>query len=267
MKKLIISTILLFAVFAGKAQNEIYKTAQWRYYLKSYDFKEDWFVEMTYNKDTVLYGETWQQFKVFRKIEDWGGATPIYYNKTLYTHIQWNGNKVYYLPANNTNKYLLLDFDAQPGDSWEFAPYAPVTSSCPDTNMFYVDSVGTDQINGKPVNWIKGHHNPNSSILIDTLKIYQNIGLQTNLFAPLFNGSCVSDVIGQRLVCYQDTFIGTYTLEPILCNKYEVLSLEDYEQTDLEIFPNPSSGRVTLKFGNSEINTIDIYNSLGRKIF
>ncbi len=265
MRKIFISAILLFAVFSAKAQNEIYKTAQWRYYLKSYDFKEDWFVEMTYNKDTVQYGETWQQFKIFMKIENWAGSTFTYYNKTLYTHLQWNGNKVYYLPPYDSTKYLLLDFDAQPGDSWVFGPHVPITSSCADSNIFYVDSIGTDLISGKQVDWIKGHNNPKSTLLLDTVKIYKNIGMRFNFFTPLYNGKCMSDVNGLRLICYQDTFIGNYVLDSILCNKYDVLSLEEREQSLFNIYPNPVSNTLIIQNINRQ-NFTGILTDLNGKV-
>ena len=266
MKKIIPSIILILFMFTTYGQNEAYKTAKWRYYLKSYDFKEEWYEEMSFNKDTTMYGEVWQQFKIFRKVEKWNSPMNTYYSKTYYTYLQWNGSKVYYLPPYDSTKYLLLDFNAQAGDSWEFAPYQSSPSSlCPDSNIFHIDSIGADLISGNSVKWIKGHNRNSSIMLLDSVKIYQNMGMHFNIFRPLHNGKCMSDVNGQTLTCYEDTTIGKFILDSALCNIYDVLSLDEPKQNTFKIYPNPTSNTLIIRNMGKQ-NLIGVLTGLNGKI-
>lgn len=245
-------------------QNETYKTAKWRYFLHAIDFQQTWNEEMTYSKDTTINNETWQEFSIKRKVQQYPNGQYLYTeeNEKL---LQWVGDSVYYLPNGSSNKFLLFNFNAQAGDSWEFAPKSNGTGNCPNFNVYFVDSTGTDMINGKPVKWTMGHNNFNSFWQLDTGKIYQNIGMPINIFEPYYNTNCVVHPPVYTLSCYEDTVIGTYTLNSVRCSLYGTLSIAIKENNRYKIYPNPAKEQLNV-FSSIPIKNVQIVDLSGKTI-
>jgi hypothetical protein len=272
MQKTTLLILFLFScVFLSKGQNEIYKTAKWVYYLNAIDFHQEWYDEMTYEKDTTINGETWQKFKILRKIEQyrsWSGQPGYWYFTENHSKLlQWVGNKVYYLPQFSSSKYLLYDFDAQPGGSWEFAPVTSSSPSCQNYNLFFVDSSGTEMINGHPVKWVKGWNNHFSSWLLDTNRIYQNMGMPFGQFEPVYNPNCVIHPPYQYLVCYYDSNVGWNILDSAKCERFSILSIEEpIDKPFTLIFPNPTKGKITIQ-SHQTFSNIHLYDMAGKLVW
>jgi len=160
--------------------------------------------------------------------------------------------KVYFVPKDSLNEFLLYDFTAQQGDSLKvYNEYNPNSAFLADLQAGYVDSV---LING----------NYRTRINFDVGAWIEGIGSTTGLFAE--NWVNVSNWI-HDLNCMSEN---DTTLYPTFSTGQCSLTLnlnEDKNNLTYSIFPNPFSTQTTLQTDNLlHSATLTVDNCFGQQV-
>ncbi|MDH7911548.1 ELWxxDGT repeat protein [Winogradskyella sp. SYSU M77433] len=73
-------------------------------------------------------------------------------------------------------------------------------------------------------------------------------------------------VMGDSLY-FQANFDGAYGSELYKLTYTENLSTEEFSATNFEVFPNPTTDYVTISSVNEDLQSVEVYNTLGKQIF
>jgi hypothetical protein len=222
-----------------------------------------------YVKDSVYKGDNWQFFK--------RGAAGFTYM------LNTKNDSVFYLL--NDEKRLLYDFNASIGDSWQFATW-DTSFSCVDTPTATVLNIGYDTINGNALKyWLVedkmdsipayGNQYLCSSGWSLGGKIYQHIGrwqLPLHILEPLTPNINFCDgtsfktttVFAYQLRCYKDDN-HYYQLTNKGCTWWSGQGFEENQKALLQVYPNPSLGRLTI-YADQQISLVEITDLSGRTL-
>ena len=182
---------------------------------------------------------------------------------TYFGAIRENGKKVYYRYMSCTHDVLLYDFTKQINDTI-FSVYSDFEITwCLDSTPFFlvINSIDSILINGS---YRKVFHFEN-----DTLNWIEGIGSTKGLLEPIPPG--VMGNYDWNLVCffqndellYHNQIFGS-------CFKSNSGIGENFEKRDIEIniFPNPSNGSLTVDFANMKnLKEILLQDLLGKIVF
>jgi hypothetical protein len=269
----------------GLAQQDFGKNATWHYAFSETGFTG--YKKVSHYGDTIMFGMTWLRFEVsgLRQIRTGPGPNDLIQD----TAATWpdiflatRNDSVFRLT--NQGPYLLYDFNANVGDSWQYAPL-DTTFGCPDTPIATVVAKGTEIIAGVSLDYL------DISVPMDTLiingqpnyqisaasylnqRIYPKLGALSynGLFESrpnLCNGSSfkVSSVSSHSLRCYSDNTIAlNRSTNNQACDYWSLLSSKELEIAQLDIFPNPSLGIIHLKT-DLEISSMALLDLNGRTL-
>lgn len=143
-----------------------------------------------------------------------------------------------------------------------------------DTLLVYVDSTENIEINSKNLKKLyinyAGTHNGDTLIQYNS-QILGTIGDTYFLFNlyPIWSGACDMDYSG-GLRCYSDEFIGNYeTGIADSCNYSYVWTDVNALQSghEIQIFPNPTTGKVSIISGSNNLLNIRIQDLSGKVLF
>jgi hypothetical protein len=266
MKKLA-TLMIVFISLSLQGQVWIDQGATWHY---------DWsgtlpaFSKIEYIGDTVINNKSCQQLEVrsymFSPIEV--GAELLSENIS-YEYTYASGDTVFYLV--NDEFYILYNFAAQPGDSWDLGV---------DTNNFScgpsrvsVLSTGSTEINGQIQEWIQVTTEENSSVGLEG-KIYKRFGAVDNYLFPT-GRSCDQGIIIEfamyKFTCFEDDSFTLYNTTFNDCDYLLYVGISENAPVgrQLVISPNPASNYCNLQIpehfarqaGNQLL--VEVFNAQG----
>ncbi|MBL1143922.1 MAG: T9SS type A sorting domain-containing protein [Bacteroidetes bacterium] len=249
MKKLVLIVILTIAYLPQQVNAQTYfpEGATWTYHEPSFMSNSFSYTTIEAMGDSIFNGDTLSYLK--------GTVTCSVGKNELLKQI---GDQVYKLNKCDSSYTLLYDFGASVGDTLTI-----YTDVCQfnDTIYLHVDSIVSSNINGRVLDrFYLSQLNFNGYSFGG--EVIEGIG-NTVSFYPLM-GFC--DPVGGPLRCYSDTVMGEYktgiyggVCDTVLVGVNELL-LPNYS-----IFPNPTSGKINIDFGEvqSKLNAI-VRNSLGQ---
>jgi hypothetical protein len=263
MKKFTTFLFVLISI-AIQGQTWIDAGATWHY---------DWsgilpaFDKIEYVGDTVIQDKTCQTLQIssymFTPIE-YGGELLSTETSKRYTYS--SGDTVFYLV--NEDFYILYNFGAQVGDSWELGV---------DTNEFLcgrsfveVTSTGSNEINGQMYDYIGVTTVPNSSVGFEG-KIYKRFGSVDDYLFPTSRNcdpGTVVDFYMYNFTCFEDDSFPLYNVTDKDCDylfSVGIPGLENMESV-VSVYPNPASDilRISMLRPDFKLKNVKMTDMQGR---
>ena len=278
MKKwLLLLTLLPTFLFA---QTPFGKDATWHFSFEEFGFTG--YLSLTYEGDTTMNNYVWQKFQRSGISHIQTGPDP--YNDVM----QWPIGGYYFLHSrhdsvftmrNDTTPQLVYDFNAQIGDSWQYAP-SDTGAGCQALPIATVVDIGYDTINGQPAKYWEVEGPMDSMNIQGTMvygcsslwclegKIYQDFGGTWfhQLFGPdpnLCNGGAFQLAM-YDLRCFSNGNL-SFNRKSYACDYWSLIGVEENQLSQVKIYPNPSNGFVFIDTEN-DIAKTEIYNITGQKL-
>jgi hypothetical protein len=160
--------------------------------------------------------------------------------------------KVYFVQPSNSSEMLLYDFNLQVGDTIRGCIESPAVQK--DT-VISIDSV------------LVGSSYRKRWKINDEYNIYfiEGLGSTYGLIEPSPNG--LIGIFGNvSLLCFKENGQSLYPNASSHCELITSLNAIDQIEDQINIFPNPSAGNVTLDFGKATIKEIQLSDILGNVI-
>lgn len=196
------------------------------------------------NQDTLIAGKRYVQL------------FELYHNRILYRGAYRNDSaRLFFIPQGSTQASLMYDFNVQVGDtinSWkefhggQVYPWGGLGSKVVDEIDTISTSLGLRRI-----------------IHADDTRFFEGVGSETGFLegpCPCISGyyyvlSCFS--VSDSIYWEQ----GNLHSQPISGNCAAYFSMEEWPETAVELFPNPSQGTLNLKV--AERGTLQVFSSQG----
>lgn len=269
----------------GLAQQDFGENATWHYTYSEFGYTG--YKKVSHSGDTNMYGMSWLRFEVsgLSQIRTGPGPNDLIQDTTATwpdIFLATRNDSVFRLTSQGP--FLLYDFNANVGDSWQYAPL-DTTFGCPDIPIATVTAKGTETIAGVSLDYF------DISVPMDTLmingqpsyqisaasylnqRIYPKLGALN--YSALFDsqpnlcdGSSfkIVSLPSHNLRCYSDNDLSlNRSTNNQACDYWSLLSNEELEIAKLDIFPNPSHGVIKLKT-DLEINSIALLDLNGRTL-
>jgi hypothetical protein len=282
MKKLL---CFLLLPFLGIAQLDFGQNATWHYSFSETGYTG--YKKVSHVGDTIMYSMTWLRFEVtgLREIRTGPGPNDLVQNTAaswLDIFLATRNDSVFRMTAQGP--YLLYDFNADIGDSWQFAPL-DTTYDCPDTPIATVVGKGTEIINGQSLDYLDLRM-PADTLIINgqatfqisaasylSQRIYPKLGALSynGLFEStpnLCNGSSfkIASLSTHSLRCFSDNDISlNRSSSSQACDYWSLLSTSELDLARLEVFPNPSAGTIRIK-ADLDITSLELMDLSGQKL-
>ncbi len=264
MKKSFVMFLLTLIIESTNSQVWIDRGATWHY---NFSFMASGgFEKIVYTGDTIISGNTCQKLSSEQfnfAIDQFGNIIFVGSQLKGENYTYTSGDTIFWLQGNQF--FVLYNFGAQPGDRWDVG--FTITNSDCSNSLVKVDSIGTSSINGAALRWISISPDTNS-IANFYGKAFEKFGSLEGYLFPTNLNSCDSSIIVDytfyNLACYEDTNF-SYINAPNNDCEY-LLHLGIYEKLNtnlLSIYPNPSSGIVTIYKSNLQNYHAYIFNQLG----
>jgi len=157
---------------------------------------------------------------------------------------------------------MVIDFDADIGDSWSFYhSYALFAEEkIVEVN---VDSISYFFIN--PDDSLRIQHVTLTNVFHDHsihTKIIEKLGFEKALLPYDFTTLCDSNY--ERIRCYEDSNIGLVIFDSVECNFISTAIEDKLISSDLEIFPNPTSNILHFKTKELQLESVQIFSLEGK---
>ncbi len=255
--KSLISFFLIFLAGNIHAQVWIEQGAVWHYNYGN--LMEGGFIRITNEKDTLINGQKCEQLQPVQFKFTWDQYGNIYFLDSIpwkseytYTH----GDTVFYLE--NGSFYVLYNFGAQPGDSWDLGVETNYWS-CSDSRAV-VDSIGTTILNGQELRWISISHTEGSSVALDGMAI-ERFGAAENYLFPV-ERNCDSNIIVEfnsyDFSCFQDNEFPLINMTDKDCEFLLTSGHNNIVVQEVMVFPNPTKNQINiLVHGPADIELFD----------
>lgn len=281
MKKLLFSSLLLAVTLSLSAQDPFGKYATWHFTYSEFGYYG--LKVVSYSKDTVINGMTWQkldvsgisQIKTGPNWDDISQDTNARFEPILVA----TRNDSIFRMDDNQSPVLLYDFSGNVGDTWQYGQ-VDTTFGCQDTPIATITAKGTTTIDGYVLEYVDvtypmdtleyqgSKHYGNSSYSYMSNRIYRTFGERNfnGLFAPKVT-TCDGtsfQLASEQMRCYQnmDVFIN-WTSDD--CDAWSLLSTAENEVEPIVLYPNPSNGIVQLQFNSTNVNMrIELVDMSGR---
>ena len=279
MKKLILVVFLLPVMVV--AQQPFGYNATWHFTYSAFGYNG--YKQVSYNRDSVINGQTWQVFTVTGLSELRTGPGPndiIQDTNVVFPDVMLStrNDSVFYMDAQNA-VHPLYDFNAGVGDKWRFA-YPTTTLGCYAMPEATVTSIGYDTINGLGYKYWE-ITNPMDTFIIQNqkfymcasgyclpTKIYQHIGTNwhSELFTPspnICNGNSIT-LAYHQLRCFSNGSINVNFTQKA-CDYWSLISVDEYALAQTKIYPNPTEKAITIQ-SEKPIELVEIYSLQGQKL-
>jgi hypothetical protein len=262
MKKLILllSLVICMQGIETKAQEWAPDGAEWYYDYVNFYFAG--YVHVTVAGDTMIHDTACRILNRFAVIHNQVSGTTNYIN---------HGNAYMYSDTDNVylyenNKfYTLFDFSATIGDTIIIPQNSNIGfGECDSTGKIHVIDTGTMIINGENLRWIYVSPTDDSHWSIHG-HIVEKIGPLNSYMLPEPN-ICVIDLYeGGPLRCYSDPAFGLYNTGISPECDY-LVSVPEMDEKEIQVYPNPASGTLTINTPGNRSHELRLYNSNGMEI-
>jgi len=282
MKKLI---LLLFCLpIMAIAQQPFGYHANW--YFTYWEFGAEGYKHIEHVGDTNMHGMNWLAFDVTGTFQLRTGPGPNDYIKASNVdfgslYFATRNDSVFRL-WNDTIPYLLYDFSAGIGDSWQYAP-ADTGWGCPDAPIATVVEIGYDTIQGQAFKYwnislpgdtflIQGQPQYQTSTLYALhTKIYKDFGYTwfNNLF-DISPNPCngivfkTAQLNWYQMRCFSNDS-ASIQLSSQACNYWSFIGVDEYALANTKIYPNPTEKAFTIQ-SETPITRVEIYSLQGQKL-
>lgn len=241
MKKLLFLFSLCLSVIYSDAQTWAPTGAKWNYGLWCWDYPFTTYVDY---EEWVSTGTVVLEGHTCNVIEGPG--------EDIYTYE--DSNIVYWYHQNQFA--VLYDFNKNSGESWTI-----LHDTCDLT--INVDSTGMETINGFAIKTLYVSTDDSSYMG----KIMQHIG-HVGIPYPDFFFHCTGGITEfgcnyDGLRCYEDTVFGFHSFGIAPSCDYSTVGIEDIVNPNLNIYPNPTTGNITIA-GLNDKATATIMDATGR---
>ncbi len=220
---------------------------------------ETGFVKIESVGDTLIDGITCQKLLV---------QDPMFcHGRPEMEFTYYSNDTVYYYDTTYSNFHVLYDFGAEQGDSWETV--VTMFGAEHDTITTTVDSTDIVAINGQNLKRLYVTYSVDFSFQSDfqySSVIIERIGDLQYMFniMPGFYYSCDESYSG-GLRCYEDGILGSYEtgIAPS-CEHEAYVGLDENNQSQVNIFPNPSTDDIHITGVINNNLKVTLTNSEGR---
>ena len=226
--------------------------AEW-YYQRLY--REGWnFTGVTYDRFRSLRtleinGWECKEIELYQHLDDYGVENP---HTELY-YINQEGNQIY--EVDGIVRYLLYDFDKDPGEAWYVSKY--------NLNVIVIDTstMVLEDGSARKVLHTSLHGDYDDYWYFDN--IIEGIGLDKSIF-PFLELDGPPQSIHDYIRCYSENGVPLIISEEEECD-YEILSIEEESmENSFIIHPNPTSEMVHIE--GVDVAEVQIFNMLGQKV-
>ena len=208
-------------------------------------------------KDTII---DLKQCKIIH--ESQSTCNGIYQNVYIYQ----DSNKVYY-KSNSEDFLLLYDFGKTKGESWwlvikNYDGFEPEY----DSLLVTVTDIRDTVIGKDTLSFMNVTMNNSQYWVGFNGKIYKYIGHEHDLFPFIYN-ACDED-FNYFLRCYEDsTHLLFYDFDTLHACDYSTVGIVNIDNTtSMYIYPNPVDDKLYIKTNNNHIETMIIYDVMGKEI-
>lgn len=246
--------------------------AVWHYDYRNWD--RFGFDRYEYRTDTLVEDKLCQKIigKRFTFVRNANNIVVQSITSELTTQVTYvSGDTVFY--RNNNQFFVLFNFGALPGERWVISTHNPY-GECQDTSFLQVQQIGIVFIHSMPYRFIKVAPTPNSPIGL-TGTIVERFGLIDSLLRPfhyLFPSiiHCDSmlsivewDYLGFK--CFRDNSFPLFNPKNNDCEYFlNNVFVEDYNHSNLQLFPNPTTGKLYFGPMVDQVSRIDVFNFQGQ---
>lgn len=251
MKTVLIIALSLFLLQSIEAQHHLDQTSMWSYY------RTEWqgpmtttnYRTITIDGDSTIQGQTY--FKRYIQGIDqvlMGGPTPTttIVPKQFFDLIRDDAN--YFYTIRNGQDTAILDFTRTIGDSLFLG------GLCADS----LSQVDTLLLGSTPLRkW--------SFYSYSILPYIEGVGTTSNLV--LGNHCIITGSPPYDLVCYEKQGEQLILNPNINCQVYNSVMNAGLENTEVKIYPNPTSGQLQIEYALSFEKSIEVLNMNGQLIF
>jgi len=271
---------LVLLPLLGSAQLSFGENAVWHYDYVEYGFYG--YKRVAHTGDTSMFGDTWLRFSVSGVKEIRTGAGP----NDLWQDTAAVWPDIFLLTRNDSVfrlrdsvPHLLFDFSANLGESWQFAPQDS-GSGCFETPIATVTNKGQTTLGGASLDYMKislpqdtfpffgnTRIQASSSEIMDSI-IYPELGFLKSVFLfdsdPNFceDSIFIDFLVSHSLRCFQNDSIQV-NLSNNACDKWSFIGLEEQKASKLQLYPNPSLGRLNIE-SSEEILQVQVLDLTGR---
>lgn len=279
MKRLALFLVLCLP-FSSFAQAAFGENATWYYSFNEFGFYG--YKKISHVGDTNMHNMTWLRFSVegVSSLRTGPGPNDIVQDtarKWPDLFLATRNDSVFRLL--NGAPFLLYDFSANVGDSWQYAPL-DTNFSCMDTPVATVIAKGQVNIAGSLVDYLDLSF-PMNTILVNGQSIYQisSGSFLTNRVYPDFGSVAYVNLFeaepntcdgtsfksaslsSHSLRCFQSPSLNLQTWS-LACDFYSGIGQTEFKQTKLSIYPNPSKGSFKIET-ELALQKIEVYNLAG----
>jgi hypothetical protein len=282
MKKLL---CFLLLPILGMAQQDFGQNATWHY--QFFETGYTGYKKISHVGDTNMYNMTWLRFEVTGLIEIRTGPGPndlVQDTAATWPDIFLATRNDSVFRHTNQGPFLLYDFNANIGDSWQYAPL-DTTYGCPATPIATVVGKGIEIIDGESLDYLDLSM-PTDTLIINgqakfqissasylSYRIYPKLGalVYNGLFEStpnLCNGNSfkMASLPAHNLRCFSDKAIAlNSSSNNQACDYWSLLSTSELVLAHLEVFPNPSAGIVRIK-ADLDIISLELMDSGGQRL-
>ncbi|MEL6864668.1 MAG: T9SS type A sorting domain-containing protein [Bacteroidota bacterium] len=242
--------------------------ATWYNHVNSFASPNFSYVKLAYEGDTVINGRPVQTIQRYN-------AHGLHCNGLMFghqLHLNYQADQLYFYHPILDSFMLLIDFSAEPGDSWTISTNLDIQ----DSLIVYVDSLSTfmgpnqedrqvQHVRVESFNWT-GHVDEYET------QIIEGIGFLTGLYPDTYHSSSLCDGSWERyLRCYSDDETVGLFFDDIDCDSENLIStsvqsLGKEDKPSIKISPNPVVDWLQLDWGEwrNEPVLIDIYTTAGQ---
>ncbi len=207
--------------------------------------------------DTIIQGK---KCKILDEIDYKSGGNVYHFR---YEYIYVSTDTVWRL-ADDGKFYTVYNFSAKQGDSWISKSYDLARQKDVEFKVT-VDSITTIPINGKNLKKFK-YKTEGNYLDYRNGSILEFFGGTSFMFP--FNYGFLDVDIRNGLRCYSDPIYGNYNFGLVAeCDQITTKVNEIYTKTKMNIFPNPSTGNISIKVNkNFKDSYLNIYSIEGKLI-
>ncbi|MCF8388929.1 MAG: T9SS type A sorting domain-containing protein [Bacteroidales bacterium] len=254
------SFLLLMMSIQLQSQVWVDEGAMWHY--SYFNLMEAGYFKITYEKDTLINGKHCQQLLPVQHKFTWDQYGNYLYLGAVnhaYEYTYQNGDTVFYFQ--NGEFYILYNFGAQAGDTWDLGVDTN-NLSC-SKSIVQVDSTGTMEFYDETYRWISLSPLEGSSVGLKGMAV-ERFGALDNYLFP-FDRCCDSNMIVEFPVygfsCFQDNRFPLYNATNKDCD-FPSFTGEGSPLPKISIYPNPTRDFIyILGIHNFEL---EVYNPYGK---